>query len=226
MDSLRGFGKKVSYGVLATFLGLHSGGALCQKLPDVTVAPKGQTINLSLQTGSKSNLSFGSNTSFGASLSSQFSPGMTVTATSNFVPTTASIISNVGNGTTLGKTSAAISNLRAAGNGPTTVAGAPINANDATFASGNALLDGVSATVDISLNGLKSGFTVQALPNIVGGGACSASETQSCQYSDAEGLKPYEVQQFANGSSTAQITTNTNVDIGTSQYTSSFAQSF
>lgn len=211
----------------AVVLSLIGGGlAYGQKLPDVTPAPKGQTINMSLQTGSKSNLSFGTNTSFGASLSSQFSPGMTVTATSSFTPSEASITSTIGAGATPGKTTATISNLRAQGTGTTTVAGAPINATDANFASGNAVLDGVGASVNIVLDPLKSGFTVQALPNIVGSAACSPTSTKDCKYTKDDGTKPYAEQQFANGSSTANINTNTTVDIGTSQFASSFSQSF
>lgn len=198
-----------------------------QKLPDVTPAPKGQTINMTLQTGSKSNLSFGTNTSFGASLSSQFSPGMTVTATSSFTPSEASITSTIGAGATPGKTTATISNLRAQGTGSTTVAGAPINATDANFASGNAVLDGVGASVNIVLDPLKSGFNVEALPNIVGSSGCSPSKSSTaCKYTKDDGTKPYSDQQFANGSATANINTNTTVDINTSQFASSFSQSF
>lgn len=200
--------------------------AWAQKLPDVVAAQKGQTINMSLQTGSKSNLTFGTNASFGASLSSQFSPGMTVTATSNFVPSEASITSSIGSGVTPGKTTATISNLKAQGTGETTVAGAPINATDANFASGNAVLDGVGAEVKITLDPKQSGFKVEALPNIVGGVACNSTSTTPCTFTDADGKKPYADQQFASGNASATITSNTTVDIGTSQFTSSFAQSF
>jgi len=212
--------------VAALAFALTSGGlAYGQKLPDVTPAPKGQTINMTLQTGSKSNLSFGTNTSFGASVSSQFSPGMTVTTTSAFTPSEASITSTIGEGVTPAKTTATISNLRAQGTGATTVAGAPINATDANFASGNAVLDGLSASVNIVLDPLKSGFNVEAAPNVVGAAACSPSSS-ACKYTKDDGTKPYTDQQFANGSSTASINTNTTVDINTSQFASSFSQSF
>jgi hypothetical protein len=210
----------------AGLLVLNAGLAFAQKLPDVTPAPKGQTINMSLQTGSKSNLSFGTNTSFGASVSSQFSPGMTVTAESNFNPIEASITSEIGTGTTPGKTTASISNLRAQGTGSTTVGGAPINATDANFASGNAVLEGLSAGVTVVLDPKLSGFNVEATPNIVGAAACNASATTSCKYTKDDGTKPYADQQFANGSANGSVNTNTTVDIGTSQFASSFSQSF
>lgn len=205
---------------------INAGMAFGQKLPDVTVAPKGQTINMSLQTGSKSNLSFGTNTSFGSSLSSQFSPGMTVTATSSFTPSQASITSTIGSGSSPGKTTATISNLRAQGTGATTVGGAPINATDANLASGNAVLDGLGASVNIVLDPLKSGFNVVAAPNVVGASACSPTSTTSCKFTKDDGTKPYADQQFSNGSSNANINTSTTVDIGTTQFASSFSQSF
>lgn len=206
---------------------LQAGAGMAQKLPDVTIAPKGQTINLSLQTGSKSNLSFGTSTSFGANLSVQSSPGMTTTATSSFTPLEGSITSQIGaNPNAIGKTTATIQNLRAQGTGQTNVAGAPILANDANFASGEAVLDGVGATVSINLNPAKSGFAVEALPNVVGGIACNGSSSNACSYSDIDGKKPYADQQFASGNSNASITSNTTVDIGSTQFTSTFAQSF
>jgi hypothetical protein len=205
----------------------HSGFAIAQKIPDVVVAPKGQTINMSLQQGSKSNLSFGTNTSFGANLSVQSSPGMTATATSSFSPLETSITSQIGsNPLAIGKTTATISNLRAQGTGQTSVAGAPILANEANFASGEAVLDGVGATVSINLDPASSRFMVEVLPNVVGGVACNGSSGTACQYTDVEGKKPYADQQFASGNSNANISSNTTVDIGSTQFTSTFAQSF
>jgi len=218
--------KAVTIRIITIVLSLSSGLAHAQKLPDVTPAPKGQTINMSLQTGSKSNLSFGTNSSFGASLSSQYSPGMTVTTTSNFNPSEASIHSEIGTGSTPGKTTATISNLRAQGNGPTTVAGAPINALDANFASGNAILEGLTAGVKIILDPKLSLFEVEATPNIIGSAGCNPSSTTACKYTKDDGTKPYPDQQFANGSSTGTVNTNTTVDIGTTQFSSSFSQSF
>ena len=199
----------------------------------------GSTINLSTQTGSKSNLTFGTNTSFGASLSTQFSEGMTVTASSRFNPTTAVIKSEIGVGETLGKTTANISNLSAGGGegtGETTIGGTTITANRAALASGNAILEGLSSGIDIVLDPSKSGFQVEAMPNVIGD-ACSIGTSDACQYTfksgekvvegkDFIGTKPYDGQQFSSGNATASVNTNTTVDIGSSQFSSVFAQSF
>mgnify|MGYP006277580989 CR=1 FL=1 len=206
--------------ILLGLLLFGPGSAIAQKLPDVTPAPKGQTINMSLQTGSKSNLAFGTNTTFGASLSAQYSPGMTVTNTSYFDPIEASMHSEIGVGSTPGKTTATISNLKAQGNGPTNVGTAPINATDATFASGNAILEGLTAGVKLVLDPKLSKFEVEAMPN------CNASSTSACKFSKDDGTKPYSDQQFANGSSNGTVNTGTTVDIGTTQFSSSFSQSF
>lgn len=201
-------------------------------LPIPAAAAKGTTQNLSIQNGSKSSLAFGTNTSFGASLSTQSSPGMTAVVDSTFVPSSASISSSIGS--TLsnpGITKATISNLKAEGPGsiPIPNNGGTITSEASNYASGNALLEGVGAAIDIDLVGTGgSRFSAIATPNTVGyaaGTSCSIG-TGSCNYSDINGKKPYEDQQFANGNATANITSNTTVDIQTNQFSSSFAQSF
>ena len=201
-------------------------------MPNPTAADKGTTQNLSIQNGSKSSLAFGTNTTFGASLSTQSSPGMTTVIDSTFVPSSASITSSIGSGTVPGTTKATISNLKAQGSGAVPVPGGDgvITSDQANFASGNALLEGVGATIDISLTGEGgSRFSAVATPNTVGltpdSAPCSLS-SGTCIFSDESGKKPYEEQQFANGSATATIMSNTTVDIQTNQFSSTFAQSF
>ena len=205
--------------------------AQAQILPNPTAAEKGTTQNLSIQNGSKSSLAFGTNTAFGASLSTQSSPGMISVIESKFVPSTASITSSIGSGDTPGVTRATISNLKAQGNGTLPIPGGDgtITSDQLNFASGNALLEGVGATVDISLTGDGgSNFSALVTPNTVGytpDNSCNLS-SGNCLYTTVDGKKPYEEQQFANGNATATITSNTTVDIQTNQFSSTFAQSF
>lgn len=249
--------------LIALGFAVNTGAALAQTVTPITTVIKsplgessanilsGSTINLSSQSGSKSNLTFGTNTSFGASLSTQFSEGMTVTSSSRFNPVTAEIRSDIGITTgNLGKTTANISNLSAGGGantGSTTIAGTTINADKASLASGNAILEGLSAGVNIVLDKDKSGFNVEAMPNVIGSAGCNLASATACTYTfakdqktlnvldkdgkivgtvDAYGMKPYDGQQFSSGSATASVNSNTNVDIGTSQFSSVFAQSF
>ena len=224
--SFQGLAKKSGYVVFAGWI-LQVGMAFAQKIPDLVVAPKGQTINMSLSTGSKSNLSFGTSTSFGANLSTQSTSGMTTTSVSSFTPLEASITSQIGmSPNALGKTTATISNLKAEGSGQTTVAGSSILAKDANFASGDAVLDGVGASVKINLNPQQSYFSVETAPNIVGGVACNSSSQTACSYTDVSGAKPYDELQISSGNAGANISSSTTVDIGTNQFTSSFSQSF
>ena len=203
-----------------------------QSLPIPAAAAKGTTQNLSIQNGSKSSLAFGTNTSFGASLSTQSSPGMTAVVDSTFVPSSASISSSIGS--TLanpGVTKATISNLKAEGPGsvPLPNNGGNITSDSTNYASGNALLEGVGASINIDLAGTGgSRFSAIATPNTVGytPGTSCAINSGNCIYSGVDGKKPYEDQQFANGNATANITSNTTVDIQTNQFSSSFAQSF
>ena len=202
-----------------------------QSLPIPTAAAKGTTQNLSIQNGSKSSLAFGTNTSFGASLSTQSSPGMTTVIDSTFVPSSASISSSIGS--TVGSpgiTKAVISNLKAEGAGTIpTGNGGSMTASTSNFASGNALLEGVGAKIDIDLASPGgSRFSAIATPNTVGytpANSCNIN-SGSCLYTYESGKKPYEDQQFANGNATANITSNTTVDIQTNQFSSTFAQSF
>jgi len=196
-------------------------------------AEKGTTQNLSIQNGSKSSLAFGTNTSFGASLSTQSSPGMSAVIESTFVPSSASISSSIGSSPdALGTTKATITNLKAQGAGTLPVPGGSgsITSDQANYASGNALLEGVGATIDLSLVGSGgSKFSAIVTPNTVGytpGGSTCSIAGGDCIYADVNGKKPYADQQFANGNATATITSNTTVDIQTNQFASTFAQSF
>ena len=181
---------------------------------------------MSVSSGTKSSLSFGTNTSFGASVSSQTSPGMTVTTSSNLTPLVGSITSAVGSGLVAGKTTAEVSNLRAAGSGPSTIGGSQINMTEANFASGNSILDGLTARLSLELNPEATGFSVEAMPNIVGGFACNSKRSQACNYTDINGKKPYEDIQITSGSANSNISSGTNVDIQTNQFSSAFAQTF
>lgn len=210
-------------------------------LSKVKEAAPGQTINLSLQQGAKSNLSFGTNTSFGANLSTQNSSGMTVSAKSSFTPLQTSISSSIGaTEGSVGKTTATIGNLRAqeyaAASGinagtllitdPTTNKQEPLILKNS--ASGEAILDGVGATVEIQLNPESSGFSIESMPNIVGAVGCNAAtgSTTPCIYTTADGKKPYDELQVSSGNAGASITSNTNVDIGTTNFISAFSQTY
>ena len=160
---------------------------------------------------------------------------MTSVINATFVPNTASISSSIGSSTANpGVTKALISNLKAQGNGtipiPVGDGTGTMTADESNFASGNAVLEGVGATIDLKLAGDGgSKFSAIASPNTVGYTPTSPScdlAAGGCVYAKEDGTKPYQDQQFANGNATATITSNTTVDIQTNQFSSTFAQSF
>lgn len=224
-----------NFALTAALVGILSPvAAHAQSLPVPEAVAKGTTQNLSIQNGSKSSLAFGTNTSFGSSISTQSSPGMTSIINAVFIPASASITSNIGQGTVPGVTKALISNLKAQGNGAIPIPGgdglSTISAEEANFASGNAVLEGVGAGINLAISGEGTRFSAIATPNTVGyePGVTSGCDvaTGTCSYSNKDGTKPYPDQQFANGSANATITSNTTVDIQTNQFSSTFAQSF
>jgi len=318
-----------------------------QALPLPAPAAKGETQNLSVTSGNRSTLTFGTSTNFGVSVSTQNSAGMTVMSRSELKPSLGTISSSVGvYGETPGRTIVNIGNLRAAGDagsinlpkGAVDSNGNPIDAdggkldltgtvvrdssgnvvmvpvldsdgnpvkdnsnnvitqpmltkNQATYAAGNALMDGLTSEVNLELDPNSTGFYTETSPNIVGNeqNPCGFGnyDPSACKYATKFGTKPgvynpimlnadgttkmYDTgakdddgfailapmrwgstsfmidpvtgdplldaqgefipitsteQAFGNGSANSSLTSNTNVDIQTSQFTTTFAQSF
>lgn len=333
-----------------------------QSLPLPAPAAKGETQNLSVTSGNRSSLTFGTTTNFGVSVSSQNSGGMTVLSRSELKPSIGTISSSVGvYGETPGRTVVNIGNLRAAGDagsinlpkGAVDANGNPIDAdggtldlsgtlilndgkpvytpvrdlsgnivfvnkldangnvvkdddgnvvreavleplttgNNATYAAGNALMDGLTSEVNLELDPTSTGFYTETAPNIVGSESNTCGfgnyDPSACKYATGTGKRPgvynpvmlnadgttkmYDTgekddlgnsilapmrwgstsimidpvsgaplvdadgkyipitsdqQDFGNGSANSSLTSSTNVDIQTSQFTNTFAQSF
>jgi hypothetical protein len=205
--------------LVAVIMASFSGTAMAQSLPTLVTPAKGDTINMSVQNGSKSSLSFGSSTSFGASVNMNTTEGTSTSATSMLAPKDGSTLTfSIGNGSQQGKTSANIDNLRAQGGGSTTVAGSPIEARDSTFSSGNALLEGVQSVVVVPLDADRTGFTAKT--NTLHSTYSTGKEAGQ------DGPQLGSGSQSANASGSAMVNSNTNVDINSSSFTSVFLQAF
>jgi len=127
-------------------------------------AQKG-TVNMSVQTGSRASLSFGTNTTFGTSVNAQSTSGMNAGATSSLLPAPGGTIkSTIGDGAVGGMTTAKISNLKASGNGSAPFNGSTINTTDGLFSSGDAVLDGVKASIDLGLKDTDTFFKAATTP--------------------------------------------------------------
>jgi hypothetical protein len=210
----------------------HLCGALCcsvmaaapcavhaQKLPDLPVPTPGTTINMSLSSGSKASLTFGSSTTFGTSASFSATDGASASSTSTLTPSFGSVKFSIGDGVAAGRTSADISNLRASGSSDTEALGSKISETN-NNATGNAILTGVTGVLELTLDPSKSSF---------GARTNSLHETYGAKDglpgADGKSLSS-NTTQISNASASAVINTNTNVDINTTSFTQTFSQAF
>ena len=201
------------------------------------IAPTtGGTENLSVTNGSRTSLSVGNSTSFGASANLSASAGLTAISRSALVPATATVGSSIGTtGTNVGVTKINISNLTAKGGGtvnPTAQGGigigTTINSSEGQFASGDATIDGMNATVNMSIG--KSATTPESQasffavvhPNLdpANTTACAPTVDGGCIYAPQDALVS------GNAAASANLSTQTNIDIQANSFTQTFAQSF
>ena len=195
-----------------SFMLLSASCGFTQTVPSPVQQPKGQTSSITVQSGSKASLSFGTSTSFGTSANLSATEGSKIEVNARMSPQAGSITSSIGqgpNGNTEGITTAKIGNLRATGSGQTSINGSPINASDATFSSGDATLSGVTAKIGLELNPAQTSFLVNA-----------------ATLHDASGRNMSSNNQITSGSANSNINSTTNVDIQTNNFTSTFSQTF
>lgn len=212
-----------------------------------TAASGRSTENLSVTNGSRTSLSVGNSTSFGASANLTVSEGLTAVSRSVLAPSEVTIGSSIGYKQTQGSASPElsgltkinISNLTAKGGGTINPgaqggvgSGSVINSTDGQFASGDATIDGMGATVDMKIGSTQAGdsstgsqasFFAIVHPNIADDAAelaCNPSHTKACQYTSGNGLVS------GNAGASANLSTQTNIDIQANSFTQTFAQSF
>jgi hypothetical protein len=197
----------------------------------------GGTENLSVTNGSRTSLSVGNSTSFGASTNLSLSAGLVGVGRSTLIPATTTVTSNIGTtGTKVGITTINISNLTAKGGGTVNPNktegigdGTTIESNDGQFASGDATIDGMSATVSMTIDpnvkvgdvNSQASFYSIVHPNLTSASAaCEPSAGKPCAYVTQDALVS------GNAAASANLATQTNIDIQASSFTQTFAQSF
>lgn len=205
--------------------------------PTAVAPANGGTENLSVTNGSRTSLSVGNSTSFGASTNLSLSSGLVGVGRSALVPATATVTSSIGTtGTTEGVTKINISNLTAKGGGtvnPNTTPqggigdGTTIQSTEGQFASGDATIDGMNATVTMSIGKSdlapesQASFFAVVHPNLTSGSAaCSPTVDNACTYAPQGELVS------GNAAASANLSTQTNIDIQANSFTQTFAQSF
>lgn len=226
-----------------TFLLLATSGAsfaqstINQGVGNVVAPAAGTTQNLSVTNGSRTSLSVGNSSSFGASANLTTSAGLTAVSRSVLTPSSVEITSSIGSKPTdLGVTKINISNLTAKGggtinpsNGGGIGSGTTIDSTDGQFASGDATIDGMGANVDMKIGsttvigtstGSEASFYAVVHPNAKAGTACAPNSITPCEYTSIDGLAT------GNAGASANLSTQTNIDIQANSFTQTFGQSF
>lgn len=199
----------------------------------ITIVPpaKGETQNLSVTRGSRTALSVGNTTSFGASTNLTLSDGLSGVSRTVLIPSSVLIDSKIGDNA-LQQTKIDISNLSAQGQSGnispigSSVAGGSIDLQEGTqYASGNAYIEGMGASVNLSIdpgNSTSPGeasFFSTVHPNIKDQAACLPTNTEACAYVVNDLVS-------GNAGANASLSTTTNIDINANSFVNTFAQSF
>lgn len=194
--------KSYFFAALASSLALGTA-AVAQTLPDLPKPTKGETINMSIQNGTRSSLSFGSATSFGSNVTLNATEGTSASSTSSLAPAAGATLNlSIGTGSIPSVTSANIENLKTQS-----------NAN--TSSSGKAELSGVQGKLDLTLDSARTGFSSQ-----------TTTLHSSYGTNGQNGAQLKTGNQTSSAAGNAMVNSNTNVDINTSNFTSIFSQAF
>lgn len=191
------------------------------QLPDVVPGEivnsiKGTSLTRSSSSGGKSSLSFGSNTTFGTSASINSTSGSKVESISDLKFNSGTLTTRLGGSDDSVK--ADIGNIRAndlsvhnSGTQDTV-----ITSGSNTYSNGNADITGIFQENLIDINGEGSTFRTKAAT--VHGGSSVFEEISQENVAATT--------QTASGSSGAMLSTNTTVDINTSEFVNSFQQAY
>jgi hypothetical protein len=188
-----------------------------QELPTLTAPAKGDTMNMSVQNGTRSSLSFGSSTSFGASVNLTSTEGTSTSASSSLAPDAgASLNFSIGAGPAAGTTSVNIDNLRTQGTAPANGSDTNGGTQESTMSSGVAELTGVQSQLNLTLDSARTGFTARSNTLHSSYGAIAGQDGQQLGTGS----------QNSSASGAATVNSNTNVDINSTTFTSVFMQAF
>jgi hypothetical protein len=220
--------------------------ARAQQLPTLTVPAKGETVNMTLQEGTRSQLSFGSTTSIGTSASLTASEGAQASSKSSLAPASGGALTfriGYGENDKPSSTTANIENLKAAGSGTADFSGSTINGNNVNGSSGQAQFTGVQSQLSLTLDSSRTEFNSAATTSNVAdplnssasnGGSGSTTfpsgsgqaTTPSTGSTGTASTTTTASTKIANTGGAATINSSTNVDINNTSFTSVFMQAF
>ena len=161
-------------------------------------------------------LTFGSNTTFGTSASVNATSGTKVESISNLKFENATLTTRLGGDSE--RVTADIGNIRAndLGSHSTESGDTTVDSLSNTYSNGSADITGIFQANELELNGEASTFTTKA----------STVHGDSAVFDEIKAENPSGEAQTASGSSAAMLSTNTNVDINTSEFVNSFQQAY
>jgi len=216
-----------------------------QQLPTLAQPAKGETVNMTLQEGTRSQLSFGSTTSIGTSASLTASEGAQASSKSSLAPASGgSLTFRIGYGENdkPSSTTANIENLKAAGSGTADFSSSTINGNNVNGSSGQAQFTGVQSQLSLTLDSSRTEFNSAAttsngsVPNPSASNGGSGSTTfpsgsglttiPSTGSTGTASTSTTASTKIANTGGAATINSSTNVDINNTSFTSVFMQAF
>ena len=215
---------KVALGSAISIFGIATTHGIAKaqlQLPDVVPGEivnsiKGTSLSRSVSSGGKSSLSFGSNTTFGTSASVNATSGTKVESISNLKFENATLTTRLGGDSD--RVTADIGNIRAndLGSHSTNSGDTTVDSLSNTYSNGSADITGIFQSNELELNGPESTFTTRA----------STVHGDSAVFEEIKAENQSGEAQTASGSSAAMLSTNTNVDINTSEFVNSFQQAY
>lgn len=228
--------KRITVTAFAFFVlasAVHAQSSITGSGVNINTPVKGTTENLSVTNGSRTSLAVGNTSSFGASTNLSASAGLAALSRSVLIPSTIEVTSSIGsNPSKTGVTVINISNLTAKGGGTVLPGnqggldqGTTINSTEGQFASGDALIDGMGASVNMRIGesadspNSEASFFAIVHPHIQSSTTCSEPTSGLCEYTPG-GLVS------GNAAASANLGTQTTIDINASNFTQTFAQSF
>lgn len=178
-------------------------------IPDSFIAKTGETKTNTVQTGSRSSLTFGTSTTIGTSASMTSSGGSSITSESILKPASATMSSSLGQTGTLGQVTAEISNLRGSGSGDHNVGDSTIKSTDSAIAEGSTKITGVETGLKLELDKVETRF--ESTIKTIGSSDSNTSQKASST---------------SNASASSNVQSNATADISNTSFNTVFSQAF
>jgi hypothetical protein len=176
-------------------------------MPTELIAEPGEQKTNNLSSGTTESLRISTSSTFGSSTNVSTTSGFTVNSKSSLKPIQATIVGEFGS--TEGKMSVDVGNIRTEGTGKHTASSTSssfdIDATDSTITEGFSNIEGITSTVNLEIDPIETTTEV---------------DIEDIGESDTDNMKT------ANGAANQNLQNSLSVDISNSTFNSSFSQAF